>query len=38
MKFICAPCKKDNHNECNGGTYCDCQHKTEKGPEGGPSE
>jgi hypothetical protein len=23
---ICTPCKEDRHQECEGGTWCDCQH------------
>jgi len=23
---ICVPCRKRHHEECPGGTWCDCQH------------
>lgn len=28
MSFVCDPCKHQHHTECNGGTWCDCQHRT----------
>jgi len=29
VSFICDKCKNDTHSECAGGTWCDCQHKTQ---------
>ena len=26
MNMICVPCRKRRHEECPGGTWCDCQH------------
>ncbi len=28
--MICDPCKVRSHNNCRGGTWCDCQHKVKK--------
>ncbi|WP_281282647.1 hypothetical protein [Nonomuraea terrae] len=25
---ICESCKDKRHEECRGGSWCDCQHKT----------
>jgi len=25
--MICIPCRKRQHEECPGGTWCDCQHQ-----------
>jgi len=24
--MICVACRKQHHEECPGGTWCDCQH------------
>ncbi|MET9070145.1 hypothetical protein ACWDR1_27600 [Streptosporangium sandarakinum] len=26
--MICDRCKESHHDECRGGSWCDCQHKT----------
>lgn len=31
--FICAGCADGRHEECRGGTWCDCQHKTDGHPQ-----
>ncbi len=25
--MICVPCRKHHHEDCPGGTWCDCQHQ-----------
>jgi hypothetical protein len=25
--MICVPCRKHHHDDCPGGTWCDCQHQ-----------
>jgi hypothetical protein len=25
--MICVPCREHHHEECPGGTWCDCQHQ-----------
>lgn len=27
MRFICDACRTNDHDNCPGGTWCDCQHK-----------
>lgn len=27
--MICTSCRKQNHGDCRGGTWCDCQHVTD---------
>src|SRR5271166_4363993 len=29
--MICVPCRKRHHEECPGGTWCDCQHQPPEG-------
>lgn len=31
MTFICGPCRDQDHEQCKGGTYCDCLHRVPKG-------
>ena len=28
MTFVCARCRDGNHDQCPGGTWCDCAHRT----------
>jgi len=30
--MICLPCRKRHHEECPGGSWCDCQHLPPAGP------
>ncbi|MFC4590400.1 hypothetical protein [Sphaerisporangium corydalis] len=30
--MICAECKDDRHDECPGGSWCDCQHRPSDEP------
>lgn len=31
MQFICGPCRDpEHHDKCAGGTWCDCQHRTDR--------
>jgi hypothetical protein len=32
--MICVPCRKRHHEECPGGTWCDCQHQPPTGNYG----
>jgi len=32
--MICVPCRKQHHEECPGGTWCDCQHMPRVGQPG----
>jgi len=34
--MICAPCRTRHHEDCPGGTWCDCQHQpaAESAPDG----
>lgn len=32
MGFICTECRQGLHEECKGGTSCDCQHKAPRVP------
>jgi len=32
--MICVPCRKRHHEECPGGTWCDCQHQPPTGNSG----
>lgn len=25
--MICDPCRQRHHDDCPGGTWCDCQHR-----------
>lgn len=27
--MICVDCRRQVHNQCRGGTWCDCAHQTE---------
>lgn len=31
--MICPPCKDSQHDQCIGGTWCDCQHREGKTTE-----
>lgn len=31
VKFVCKQCTEGKHDECPGGTWCDCQHRTSNG-------
>ncbi|WP_302893266.1 hypothetical protein [Actinomadura luzonensis] len=33
MNVICESCKDKRHDECRGGSWCDCQHKEAALPE-----
>jgi hypothetical protein len=40
--MICEACRDDRHDDCRGGTWCDCQHlppepapETDENPEPG---
>lgn len=28
--MICASCRRTDHDDCKGGTWCDCQHGVKK--------
>lgn len=30
--MICPSCKAGQHADCPGGTWCDCQHRTDRTP------
>lgn len=30
MRFVCDDCTAQRHEECRGGTWCDCQHKARR--------
>ena len=32
--MICVPCRERHHEECPGGTWCDCQHLPPAGQPG----
>lgn len=34
--MICPDCRKQKHEKCQGGTWCDCQHRVTE--EGVPSD
>lgn len=39
--MICRHCRDHNHQECRGGTWCDCQHRQSPAtptPQPHPSE
>ncbi|HTA11243.1 MAG TPA: hypothetical protein VK836_22180, partial [Streptosporangiaceae bacterium] len=31
--MVCAGCRAQRHEECRGGTWCDCQHQPPPKPE-----
>ncbi|WP_263972311.1 hypothetical protein [Spongiactinospora rosea] len=31
--MICQKCKERRHDECRGGSWCDCQHQPPRPPE-----
>lgn len=33
MIWICKHCGDDRHDNCNGGPWCDCQHKEKAKPQ-----
>ncbi|MEU8269516.1 hypothetical protein AB0B89_20455 [Sphaerisporangium sp. NPDC049002] len=33
---ICEECKDDRHDECPGGSWCDCQHRPPDEPREPP--
>ncbi|WP_157610142.1 hypothetical protein [Spirillospora albida] len=38
--MICQPCRDRRHDQCRGGSWCDCQHqpaREEKKDDGAPS-
>jgi len=30
--MICVPCRRRKHEDCPGGTWCDCQHEQPQPP------
>jgi hypothetical protein len=30
--MICVPCRQQEHEDCRGGTWCDCQHEQSEEP------
>jgi hypothetical protein len=32
--MICEPCRERRHDDCRGGTWCDCQHRPPVEAEG----
>lgn len=30
--MICTDCRRDRHDRCPGGTWCDCQHRRKTYP------
>ena len=36
--MICVACKVRSHEDCPGGTWCDCQHQPAAGGEASPEE
>jgi len=34
--MICVPCRKRHHEECPGGSWCDCQHQPSAQSESEP--
>lgn len=30
MTFICKKCQEQDHENCKGGTWCDCNHRGSK--------
>ncbi|MBB3726649.1 MULTISPECIES: hypothetical protein [Nonomuraea] len=33
QEVICEKCKERLHEECRGGSWCDCQHQGEERPQ-----
>ncbi|MEU4544453.1 hypothetical protein [Nonomuraea dietziae] len=33
QEVICEKCKERLHEECRGGSWCDCQHQSEETPQ-----
>ncbi|MEU4695995.1 hypothetical protein [Nonomuraea dietziae] len=33
QEVICEKCKERLHEECRGGSWCDCQHQDEETPQ-----
>ncbi|HEY2578823.1 MAG TPA: hypothetical protein VGI74_21165 [Streptosporangiaceae bacterium] len=31
--MICVPCRERHHEDCPGGTWCDCQHEPPQGQD-----
>ncbi|SEG33594.1 hypothetical protein SAMN05444920_102626 [Nonomuraea solani] len=31
-KVICESCKDKRHEDCRGGSWCDCQHQAQERP------
>ncbi|MEU5862617.1 MULTISPECIES: hypothetical protein [Nonomuraea] len=31
--MICESCKDKRHDDCRGGSWCDCQHQSEERPQ-----
>jgi hypothetical protein len=36
--MICEACRERRHEDCRGGTWCDCQHQPSRDPEGPEAE
>ncbi|HET9968841.1 MAG TPA: hypothetical protein VFQ68_11435 [Streptosporangiaceae bacterium] len=36
--MICVPCRQRQHQECPGGSWCDCQHQPPAGPTQRPAQ
>ncbi|MEU8797534.1 hypothetical protein [Spirillospora sp. NPDC048819] len=32
--MICRPCRERRHEECRGGSWCDCQHRPDTATPG----
>jgi hypothetical protein len=35
--MICVPCRERHHDDCPGGTWCDCQHLPPRQTEAEPT-
>jgi hypothetical protein len=35
---ICESCKDKRHEDCRGGSWCDCQHQPVTRPDDAPAE
>ncbi|HEY3878755.1 MAG TPA: hypothetical protein VGM12_09160 [Trebonia sp.] len=36
--MICVECRRHHHDDCPGGTWCDCQHQPSREPGQAPAE
>lgn len=35
LNFVCDACAKERHDDCQGDTWCDCQHRKADGEHSG---